>query len=91
MSDITPLHRASATSYSHTGRAKPAVTTTAPPSRGADRAEFSSASQILAKLSQPAEVRQSLVDRVRAEIAAGTYETDAKLDAAIEGLYQDLF
>lgn len=91
MSDITPLHRTSAASYSPTGRAKPAVTTTPPASRGADRAEFSSTSQILAKLSQPSEVRQGLVDRVRAEIEAGTYETDAKIDAALDNLIQDLF
>jgi len=36
------------------------------------------------------EVRRDLVERVRAEIEAGTYETPAKMDAAIERLLEDL-
>ncbi len=35
-------------------------------------------------------VRQQLVDRVKAEIAAGVYETPEKLDKAAEGLARDL-
>ncbi len=33
-----------------------------------------------------ADNRQALVDRVRQEIAAGTYETPAKLDAALDAM-----
>jgi hypothetical protein len=32
------------------------------------------------------EVRQDLVDRVRAEIAAGTYDTEEKWEAALDRL-----
>ncbi len=35
-------------------------------------------------------VRTDLVARIRAEIAAGTYETDAKLDSAAEKLVKEL-
>lgn len=35
-------------------------------------------------------VRTELVARIRAEIAAGTYETDAKLDSAAESLAKEL-
>jgi negative regulator of flagellin synthesis FlgM len=87
MSDIAPIGRsAAAASYSATR----AVTNNTPPpapTRGSDRAEFSNAAQLLSKI--PA-VRQDLIDRVKSEIDAGTYETDAKLDAAIESLLEDL-
>jgi hypothetical protein len=35
-------------------------------------------------------IRQALVDRVRREIAAGTYDTPEKLDAALEELLRRL-
>lgn len=35
-------------------------------------------------------IRRDLVARIRAEIAAGTYETSARLDRAIDGLADDL-
>jgi anti-sigma28 factor (negative regulator of flagellin synthesis) len=35
-------------------------------------------------------VRTDLVARIRAEIAAGTYETDAKLDSAADALAKQL-
>ncbi len=90
MSDISPLQHSAAASYSPTGRARPAPAAATPSPRGSDRAEFSNVSQILARLNQPAEVRLDLVNQIRSEIEAGTYETDAKLDAAIESLAEDL-
>lgn len=36
------------------------------------------------------EVRAELVDRVRAEIAAGTYETPEKLQRAVERMLEEL-
>ena len=36
------------------------------------------------------QIRQDLVDRIRREIAAGTYETPEKLQAALERLLQRL-
>ena len=59
-------------------------------SRGSDQIELSDTAKILAKLSDLPEVREDLVARIKAEIADGKYETPDKLDAAIEGLAQDL-
>lgn len=57
--------------------------------RGIDRdsAEISSAAL---QLSRRREVRQELVDRVRQEIADGTYVTPDRTDAAAEALMQTL-
>lgn len=54
-----------------------------------DSVEVSAAAQLLAKLSDLPDVRKDLVDRVRAEIASGDYETPEKLDAAVDGLIED--
>lgn len=35
-------------------------------------------------------VRQDLIDKVRAEIEAGSYETPDKIDAAVENLLEEL-
>lgn len=35
-------------------------------------------------------IRQDLVSRIRAELAAGTYDTNARLDKAIDNLASDL-
>lgn len=35
-------------------------------------------------------VRQDLIDQVRSQVEAGTYETPQKLDAAIEAMFDDL-
>ncbi|MEO0511579.1 MAG: flagellar biosynthesis anti-sigma factor FlgM [Planctomycetota bacterium] len=60
------------------------------PTRASDRVEISEiARDLAARIDDPA-VRSDLVDRVRAEIAAGTYDTDENLSAAIDGLIDDL-
>jgi len=58
--------------------------------RGSDRAEFSEVSRFLSQLAALPDVRQDLVDRVRSEIADGTYESDDKVKAALDGLLDDL-
>jgi negative regulator of flagellin synthesis FlgM len=94
MSDIAPrtvsaalaptLHRAGP----RVADARPVNGSTAV--RGDDRVEFSRAAQLLSKLHELPDVRQDLVDRVKNEIASGTYETPDKLDAALESLSEDL-
>jgi anti-sigma28 factor (negative regulator of flagellin synthesis) len=39
---------------------------------------------------QPSDVRADLVERMKAEIAAGTYETPKRLDIAVDRLLDDL-
>ncbi|MEM1108739.1 MAG: flagellar biosynthesis anti-sigma factor FlgM [Planctomycetota bacterium] len=91
MSDIAPLNGPSAaSSYLPNGRAERPVAATPDLSRGSDQVEVSDTARILGKLADIPEVREDLVARIRAEIAAGTYETPEKLDAAIEGLAEDL-
>ena len=62
------------------------------PDRGTkgDRVELSKAA--LENLQKPdIGVRTDLVQRIRAEIAAGTYLTDEKLDSTVDRLHRDLF
>lgn len=90
MSDIAPLHGPAATSYNPIGRASRSFSAPATPARRSDQIEFSDTAKLMAKLSDAPDIRGDLVARVRAEIAAGTYETSDKLDAAIDGLAEDL-
>ena len=54
-----------------------------------DRVELSKVNHLLATL-KANDVRIDKVNAIKAQIAAGTYETQAKLDAAIERLMDDL-
>lgn len=55
-----------------------------------DRVEVSDVARYLAKLREVPGVRQELVDRVRGEIDAGTYESPDKIEKAIDELIEDL-
>ena len=61
----------------------------AQPARGADQLELSGMSHLLKTL-QSNDVRADKVAQVKAQIEAGTYETDEKLDAAADRLLDDL-
>jgi negative regulator of flagellin synthesis FlgM len=68
---------------------------TAPPTaateaRGADRVDISAAADAAASAGEVGGIRSDLVARVRSEIAAGTYETPAKLDAALDRLLDEM-
>lgn len=55
-----------------------------------DQLDISAAGEAAASASESGEVRSDLVARVRNEIAAGTYETPEKLDAALDRLLDQL-
>lgn len=57
--------------------------------RGDDRVEVSDAARFLAKLNNMPEIRSELVDRVRNEIANGSYDTPEKFELALDGLIDD--
>ena len=57
--------------------------------RGQDRVEVSALAQSLSRLNQEPPVRQELIDRVRAQIEAGTYDTPERVDAAIDNFLRD--
>jgi anti-sigma28 factor (negative regulator of flagellin synthesis) len=59
------------------------------PARGADKLELSGMTHLLKTLKSN-DVRTDKVAQVKAEIEAGKYETDEKLDAAIDRLLDDL-
>lgn len=44
----------------------------------------------VSKLQQLPAVREDLVSRVRAEIASGTYDTDERLNAALDEMFKDV-
>jgi anti-sigma28 factor (negative regulator of flagellin synthesis) len=53
----------------------------------ADSVEFSDA----ARASSSGEIRTDLVASIKAQIESGTYLDDAKIDAALDGLTDELF
>jgi negative regulator of flagellin synthesis FlgM len=56
----------------------------------ADEVNISSAARMLEQVQQMPEMRQQRIDAVRAEIAAGTYETPERLNIAIERLLDEI-
>lgn len=67
------------------GNAKSTPSTSGP----ADQLDISPAGEAAAQAAESG-IRADLVARVRSEIAAGTYETPEKLDAALDGLLNEL-
>jgi negative regulator of flagellin synthesis FlgM len=71
--------------------ARPAEAAHTPPAPGVgDRIDISEAGQIAGRLAEIPDVRQERVDEIRAALADGTYETDAKLEAAVERLLDEI-
>ena len=72
---------------------QPAAPASSAPTRGADTVELSGNAQVgsmLQTLKAGGDVRVDKVADIKARIAAGTYEDDAKLDAATDRLLEDL-
>ena len=55
-----------------------------------DELEISDVARLTEQAREVPEIRQDKVDSIRAEIAKGTYDTDAKLDVAIERLLDEI-
>jgi negative regulator of flagellin synthesis FlgM len=62
----------------------------APAAGSTDRVDISPAAEAAVRATESSEVRHDLVNSIRAQIAAGTYETPQKLDAAIERLLDEI-
>lgn len=72
---------------------QPAASSSSAPARGTDSVELSGNSPVngmLQTLKAGGDVRVDKVADIKARIAAGTYEDDAKLDAATDRLLEDL-
>ena len=61
-----------------------------PPARARKPADDETLSEWIRRAQQLPPVRRELVERIKAEIAAGTYETPERLEAAIERLLKDI-
>jgi len=91
MSDISPVNGVSSpalTPLSRSAYSEPAAT--AGPIRGGDKVELSRAAQFISRLISKNDVREDKVEQVKAQLAAGTYETPEKVDAALEELMKDI-
>jgi negative regulator of flagellin synthesis FlgM len=55
-----------------------------------DTLDISAAAEAAMQVSEGTDIRSDLVARVKSEIAAGTYDTADKLDAALEQLLDDI-
>jgi negative regulator of flagellin synthesis FlgM len=83
------LHGPQSIASSHGVR--PAQSTSRPDApQIADEVDISDAARSLEQLHQMPDIRQDRVDSVRLQIAEGTYETPARLNAAIERLLDEI-
>ena len=91
MVDITPLSTGAAERVRHVAERVGGGTATPPSTtRGSDRVEVSQLAMYLSKLRALPDVRQDLIDEVRAQIAKGAYDTPEKLEAALGALLDEL-
>ncbi len=91
MSDISPIGRPNAAALNGSAPAATRVNGSVNGTRrSTDSVELSDAALYLSQLKDGPQVRESLVNRIRSEIASGTYDTDAKLNAAIDAMIEDL-
>ena len=58
--------------------------------RGADRVEISPAAEAAVQAAETSGIRTDLVNQIRAQIAAGTYETPDKLGVAVDRLLDQM-
>lgn len=56
-----------------------------------DSVEISTAAKLAIRLREIPDVRTDMVVRVKAEILAGTYETQERLEIAVDRLFEELF
>ena len=66
------------------------ASTQVPMSGPVDKLDFSAAAEAASRAAEAGNIRHDLVNHIRAQIAAGTYETPAKLDAALERMLDEL-
>jgi negative regulator of flagellin synthesis FlgM len=55
-----------------------------------DRVEISPAAAAASQAADSSKIRTALVNSIRAQIAAGTYDTPAKLEAALERMFDEI-
>jgi len=93
MTNINGVHNAAVPAVSQIAPASPASAATAPAQAPAvqDTVEISTVARLAAQVHDLPAVRTEVVQRVKAELAAGTYETQDKIDVAIDRLMDEMF
>ncbi|MCC6681363.1 MAG: flagellar biosynthesis anti-sigma factor FlgM [Phycisphaeraceae bacterium] len=92
MSDISPITQPGAATLGQVrAAARPATAVESATRRQRDQVELSVTAQMLSKIADLPDVRTDLVNQVRSQIAAGTYETPEKLNSAIDALLAEEF
>lgn len=91
MTHLTPIDSGSIGRVPAVDARPDAVETRKParPRRGDDRVEVSDQARFLAKLNDMPEIRTELVERIRGEIASGTYDTPEKFDLAVDAMIDE--
>ena len=56
----------------------------------ADEVDISDAARLVEQVQQMPDIREDRVEAIRQQIAAGTYETNDKIDAAVERLLDEI-
>lgn len=60
------------------------------PTTGVDQLDISPEADLISRVRETPEIRADRVAQIRAEIAAGVYETDEKLDVALDRLLDEI-
>ena len=83
------LHGPQALGAPHSVRAsQPAAPTQSSPIK--DEVQISDAARLVEQAQQAPDIRQDRVNAIRAQIAAGTYETQEKLEIAVSRLLDEI-
>lgn len=83
------LHGAQPIGAPHSARSARPVETPQP-TAPSDEVNISDAARLVEMARQIPDIRQDRVEALRAQIAAGTYETDERLNAAVERLLDEI-
>ncbi|MFW6059912.1 MAG: flagellar biosynthesis anti-sigma factor FlgM [Phycisphaeraceae bacterium] len=89
MSDISPIGRPGPAALGRAGKTPPRVPEATEQARGRDHVELSRTAQLLSKIHELPDVRQDVVERVRAEIESGRYDTPGRLETALQRLMEE--
>jgi len=87
---VNGVHGAAAAKPVEPAGVVPPSATPTPPPAIADVVEISQVAKLAALVQQIPDIRVELIRRVKAEIAAGVYETPERLEIALDKLMDDL-
>lgn len=90
MTDINPIARPQHTTLESPSKHKRSENDSSAPARGGDTVQLSNQARLLSKLKELPEVREGLVNSVKAQIDAGNYDTQERFDTAVNALLDDM-